>query len=114
MKRILSAVLTTTMIMTLFVACGKEQTQTTPKTENDQSQYTTEQTTAEATQEATQETTQKATQEATEQTTEENIEVGYHTLYFKDSSKSTKAVATFFNSNSGKSEDVEMKKNQRR
>lgn len=33
-----------------------------------------------------------------------------HTIYFKDSSKSQKAVATFFNSGSGKSEDVEMKR----
>ena len=33
-----------------------------------------------------------------------------HTLYFKDSLKSGKATVTFFNSASGKSEDVEMKK----
>ena len=33
-----------------------------------------------------------------------------HTLYFKDSLKSGKATATFFNSASGKSEAVEMKK----
>ena len=33
-----------------------------------------------------------------------------HTLYFRDSAKSKKAVANFFNSGSGKSEDVEMKK----
>ncbi|MBQ3285706.1 MAG: hypothetical protein IJH40_08725 [Ruminococcus sp.] len=33
-----------------------------------------------------------------------------HTLYYRDSAKSTKAVATFFNSNSGESADVEMEK----
>jgi predicted alpha/beta superfamily hydrolase len=33
-----------------------------------------------------------------------------HTLYFKDKTKSEKAVATFFNSQSGKSEDVAMSK----
>lgn len=34
----------------------------------------------------------------------------YHTLYFKDGFKSEKAVATFFNSKSGESADVEMEK----
>ena len=33
-----------------------------------------------------------------------------HTLYFKDSSKSEKVTATFFNSDSGESEDVKMEK----
>ena len=33
-----------------------------------------------------------------------------HTLYYKDSAKSSKAVATFFNSNTKQSEEVEMKK----
>ncbi len=36
-----------------------------------------------------------------------------HTLYFRDSSKSSAAVATFFNSDSGRSEDVEMKRSAR-
>ena len=35
---------------------------------------------------------------------------GLHTLYFKDSTKSERAVATFFNNDSGESTDVEMKK----
>ncbi len=35
---------------------------------------------------------------------------GLHTLYFKDSTKSDRAVATFFNSISEESTDVEMKK----
>ena len=34
----------------------------------------------------------------------------YHTMYFKDASKSDEVIATFFNSNSGKSEDVTMEK----
>lgn len=34
----------------------------------------------------------------------------YHTLYFKDGYKSEKATATFFNSDSGESVDVEMEK----
>ena len=33
-----------------------------------------------------------------------------HSLFFKDSNKSSKATATFFNSVNGKSENVEMKK----
>lgn len=39
-----------------------------------------------------------------------NGDSNIHTLYFKDSAKSSKAVATFFNSVSGKSKDVEMEK----
>ena len=35
---------------------------------------------------------------------------GVHTLYFKDSTKSDKVIATFFNSSSGESEEVEMEK----
>ncbi len=77
------------MVMTLFTAC------TNDTTEKDKSNPTTT-------------VTEQATEATTEQTTE--AENNYHTLYFKDSSKSNKAVATFFHSVSGKSEDVEMKK----
>ncbi len=44
----------------------------------------------------------------TEKSEEESSEL--HTLYFKDSTKSDSAVATFFNSVSDESKDVEMKK----
>ena len=47
--------------------------------------------------------------EKKEGTTETN-KASLHTLYFRDSSKSTEVTATFFNSVSGKSEDVKMTK----
>ncbi len=78
--------MTTALTAALFTACGSEQTQT-----------------------QTQDTQQTA--DATKDTAEKAAKYpDTHTLYFKDSAKSGKAVATFFNSVSGKSEDVEMKK----
>ena len=47
--------------------------------------------------------------EKKEGTTETN-KASLHTLFFRDSSKSTEVTATFFNSVSGKSEDVKMTK----
>lgn len=38
------------------------------------------------------------------------VKEGYHTLYFKDSAKGSRAVATFYNSVSKESEDIEMTK----
>lgn len=46
----------------------------------------------------------------TQAVTETKAETEPHTLYFKDSGKAETAVATFFNSVSGKSKEVEMKK----
>lgn len=84
--------MTTALTAALFTACGSEQTQTQTQT-----------------QAQTQDTQQTA--DATKNTAEKAAKYpDTHTLYFKDSAKSGKAVATFFNSVSGKSEDVEMKK----
>ena len=71
------------MVMTLFTAC------TNDTTEKDKSNPTTT-------------VTEQATEATTEQTTE--AENNYHTLYFKDSSKSSKVSAVFFNSLSFSSE----------
>ena len=79
------------MTATLFTSCSTENT--TPKNENNQSAAS-----------VTENTTENVTEQATEET------VKYNTLYFRDKSKSSKATATFFNSKSGESEDVEMKK----
>ena len=82
MRKFLSAILAAAMISSLFVGCEVNSGKETDKT------------------------TPKS--EVTEQAKEENA--AKHTLYFKDSSKSDKATATFFNSLSGKSEDIEMEK----
>lgn len=50
------------------------------------------------------------TGEPANSTAEAVVDKGFNTLYFKDSSKGSEAVATFFNSDSKASEDVEMKK----
>ena len=99
MKRILSAVLAVTMASALFTACGTENT--TDKRESTQS-------TTKAAEQAKENVTEKTTEKATEEATISNT--GSNTLYLKDDAKSSKAVATFFNSVSGKSEDVEMEK----
>ena len=68
-------------VMLLFSACGREK-----KSENSEISVT-------------------------EETAEQALEYPeMHSLYFKDSNKSAEATATFFNSVSGKSENVEMKK----
>ena len=90
MKKFLSTILTVTMITALLTACTAE---TTKNNDNNPS--------------ATENITEQATEAITEQPTEEN---SIHPLYFKDSSKSSKVTATFFNSVSGKSEEVEMTK----
>ena len=84
MKRILSALLAVLTVPALLTACGREKKQGSESPNS------------------------SAVQEATEPTAPEYPET--HTLYFKDSAKSGKATATFFNSVSGKSEKVEMKK----
>ncbi len=86
MKKILSALLAVLTVSALLAACGNEK-----KQESEVSA-----------------TSAAAVEEATEPTTPEYPET--HTLYFKDSTKSGKATVTFFNSLSGKSENVEMKK----
>lgn len=68
MKRIVCAILSIVIIMSLFAACTADKKQEKKKDEKS------------------------------------------NTLYFKDSTKSKKAVATFFNSKSGKKKDVKMKK----
>lgn len=84
MKRILSALLAVLVVPALFTACGTEK-----KEESDES-------------------TASVVQDSTEPTAPEYPET--HTMYFKDSTKSSKATATFYNSISGKNENVEMKK----
>jgi len=80
MKKVLSILLSAAMITALLSACG---------TQN-------------------QSEAGDGTSPATEAKNADDSPV--HTLYFRDSAKSKKAVANFFNSGSGKSEDVEMKK----
>lgn len=84
MKRIISVLLAVSTVPALLTACRNEKMQ-----ESESSAAS-----------AVQEPTEPATPEYPEK----------HTLYFKDSTKSSKAIATFFNSVSGKSENVEMKK----
>ncbi len=94
MKKIISVVLTAALSAVLFTACGTEQTQNRDKQES-----------------------AAASKDTAEKSSAENSSAekaakypDTHPLYFKDSAKSDKAVATFFNSVSGKSEEVEMKK----
>ena len=82
MKRIITAILTAAIVTSLFAACGGQK-----NSESDGSIQTTSATEAE----------NKAADPV-------------HTLYFRDSAKSSKAVVVFFNSDSGKREEVEMKK----
>ena len=82
MKKYISVILAAALVSSLFAACGAEK--------NDETEATTQ------------------AQPATETAKEDSSPI--HTLYFRDSAKSSKAVATFFNSDSGKSEEVEMKK----
>ena len=70
MKRVLSVILASAIVITLSAACGSKE----EKKENSE------------------------------------VNENYHTLYFKDSSKSDEVVATFFNSASGKREDGTMDK----
>lgn len=86
------------MTAALFTACGTNNT--TDKNESTKPANASEQ----FKENVTEKTTEKATEEATISNT------GSNTLYLKDDAKSSKAVATFFNSASGKSEDVEMEK----
>ncbi len=90
MKRILSFILTVSLAVgaVYLSACSNKQE------EKSETQSATE--------------TQSVTE--TQAVTELKAESGPHTLYFKDSGKTDKAVITFFNSVSGKSKDVEMKK----
>ncbi|MBQ6413062.1 MAG: alpha/beta hydrolase [Ruminococcus sp.] len=81
MKRIITVLLAAAVITELFAACGAQKPANADKDA---------QTTAAA-------------------ENEKEAESPVHTLYYKDSTKSSEAVATFFNSDSGKSEDVEMK-----
>ncbi len=88
MKRVLSVILAAALLALLPAACKAEKSK--------------EKSEASASEAAT---TQAA---ATEAPAEDSG--GTHPLYFKDSTKSEKAVATFFNSLSGESTDVEMVK----
>ena len=83
MKRRISLVLSAAVLVSLFAGCASEST------------------------DPAQETVQSGTEAAAAAVPEYKTT---HTLYFKDSTKSGKAAATFFNSDSGKSEEVEMKK----
>lgn len=86
-KRILAVIMAAVMIAAAFAACGTEQTQ-----------------------DATADSP-SVTGTATEQATEAAPDYGtMHTLYFRDSAKSGKVVATFCNSVSGASVDVPMTK----
>ena len=81
MKRIITVLLAAAVITSLSAACGAQKPANADKDV---------QTTAAA-------------------ENEKEAESPVHTLYYKDSTKSSEAVATFFNSDSGKSENVEMK-----
>ncbi|MBR1482031.1 MAG: esterase family protein [Ruminococcus sp.] len=80
MKRVLSAVVAGIMVMMALAACGANQTL---------------------------EREENAASPDTAQTEEHG---DFHTLYFRDGSKSQKVAATFLNSLTGESEDVEMVK----
>ena len=84
MKRIISVLLAVSTVPALLTACRNEKMQ-----ESESSAAS-----------AVQEPTEPATPEYPEK----------HTLYFKDSTKSSKAIATFFKRVREKSENVEMKK----
>lgn len=82
MKRVISVVLALAISVSMLSACGNQ-------SEKDGSEIS-------------------QGSDVAEKNEEKNS--GLHTLYFKDSTKSEKAVATFFNNDSGESTDVEMKK----
>ena len=90
MKRAAAVILAAMVTATMFAACASDKPA--------------EQSTTAAEQSATEQATEKAT-EAPEEPYKET-----HTLYFKDSANGSGATATFFNSVSGKSEDVKMTK----
>ena len=79
MKKIISVILAAAMSATLFTACGAEQTPL--KTESSS---------------------------ASPDTARAKDHGDFHVLYFRDGSKSKKASATFLNSLTGKSEEVEI------
>ena len=88
MKRLLSAILASTLAVTLLSACTQEK----PPENSEPAESVNDPASAPSEEETNRE--------------EDNV----HTLYFKDSNKSNKATVTFFNSLTGKSEDVEMRK----
>lgn len=90
MKRAAAVILAAMVTATMFAACASDKPA--------------EQSTTAAEQSATEQATEKAT-EAPEEPYKET-----HTLYFKDGANGSGATATFFNSVSGKSESVVMKK----
>lgn len=84
MKRVLSAVIAMALLPCMLCACGSDTVQDA--------------------------NTNTSNQTATESATKTDEDTGSHTLYFRDFRKSKKAVATFFNSSTGKSENVKMKR----
>ena len=101
MKRFLSVILAVVIAMALLTACSSENT-----TANYENSLISSETSNDNSEESEENKENEESQE------NEESEVS-HTLYFKDSSKSSKVSAVFFNSESGKSENVEMKKNWR-
>jgi len=98
MKRFLSVILAVVIAMALLTACSSENT-----TANYENSLISSETSNDNSEESEENKENEESQES------EESEVS-HTLYFKDSSKSSKVSAVFFNSESGKSENVEMKK----
>ena len=100
MKKLLSSLLALVLMITLLSACAAEN----PAGTGEATESLTE------TPQNESETIESEKDEISEKDKEITENLTIHTLYFKDGSKSSKAVATFFNSGSGVSEDVEMEK----
>jgi len=92
MKRFLSALLSSVIVIALLASCTTDNTTVNSENSPIVSEIQTEE---------VKETAENA------ENTEDNSS---HTIYFKDGLKSSKVTATFFNSISGQREDVEMKK----
>ncbi|MBQ3970378.1 MAG: hypothetical protein II685_07860 [Clostridia bacterium] len=93
MKRFLSAILSALAVVTLLSSCSAEKNYDKNLKIEENSQIITE----------------TPDKEIPVSETEEKNET-IHTVYFKDSAKSSSATATFFNSANGSSENVEMEK----
>ena len=102
-KRIFAVILSSMICMSLMTACsGSNEGQSTPSDEKSIQSVSSEQS-----EESKNDDTSKESQ-ASEQSESGNLKT--HELYVRDSGKSAEMTATFWNSTSGKSEDVKMEK----
>lgn len=121
MKKVLCAIISAVMVLSMFASCKKDttpdnSTNTVSVSSNVESNKAETKDTAQtgSVQEDKADSEEKADSKKNDDSeTDKKVEEEdphAHTLYFRDGTKSDKAVATFFNIASGETKDVEMKK----